>query len=335
MKVLKWILYIVLILVALVLIIPLFLPSTIEVTATKEVSVTPEQVFHNAATYTDRNLWDPWLETEPGAEFTLSPEPDYVGSTYTWNGKKIKTGRMMVDSVAFGQYIASNIWFGKNPEPSLVEWILEPMETGTRITWKFSAAGSYPIEKLTINLMKGSMLKSFEKGMENLAAYLAGNPPSLSSTGEITDGVLPAMNALVISGSATMEQIGAMMGELYGKIGMAIVDQELEMAGAPFTHYLNFDEETGLSDFLVGIPVEPSGKNAGDVKAKRYRATDVVQMMHLGPYDELQKSYEKIMQYIQENELDVTFEAFELYLTDPGTEPNVTKWQTLIAFPLK
>ena len=71
MKILKWLLYIVLCIVALILIIPLFLPAIIEVSAEKEIMVTPSQVFHNASSYTDWNLWDPWLETEPEAEFTI------------------------------------------------------------------------------------------------------------------------------------------------------------------------------------------------------------------------------------------------------------------------
>jgi hypothetical protein len=30
----------------------------------------------------------------------------------------------------------------------------------------------------------------------------------------------------------------------------------------------------------------------------------------------------------------VKWESFEFYHTDPETEPNITKWETLIAFPL-
>lgn len=120
MKILKWLLYTVLCIVTLMLIIPLFLPATVVVTSEKEIGVSPAQVFHNAASYADRNKWDPWLETEPEADFTLASEPDYVGSTYTWNGKKIRTGKMVVDSVTFGKYIASSIYFGDAPEPALV-----------------------------------------------------------------------------------------------------------------------------------------------------------------------------------------------------------------------
>lgn len=335
MKFLKWLLYIVLIIVALILIIPQFLPSTVEVTSRKEVALLPYQVFHNAATYTDRDLWDPWLKTEPGAEFSIESQPEYVGSTYTWNGKKIKTGKMMVDSVVFGRYIASSIWFGKDPEPSLIEWELEPIDYGTGITWKFTAEGAYPIEKLMLNLMKGSMAANFKKGLDNLSDYLEENPPRLSSLGKIGKGTLPPMFALVSLGKGKMEEMGVLMGELYGKIDTEIGAQGLQMAGALFSHYLSFDEETGNSEFLAGIPVVSMGKDANEVMAKKYPGMEVIQAMHIGPYEELRFSYEKMMEYIQANQLDVVFEAFEFYYTDPEMEPDVRKWQTLIAFPLK
>ncbi len=335
MKFLKWFLYLVLFLVALILVIPLFLPSTVVVTSRKEVAVLPYQVFHNAATYTARNSWDPWLRTDPGAEFTVDSQVDYVGSVFTWDGEKIKTGKIQVDSVVFGKYIASSIWFGDDQEPSTVEWELEPIDFGTRITWKFTASGAYPLEKLLLNLMKGSMASDLEKGLINLAQYLEENPPRLSRMGEVSKVVLPPMFAMVSPGTGSQEEIEALMEELFGKIRVEIEAQGLETAGVPFTHYLSIDEETEISEFLAGIPVSSSGRDENEVFAKQYPEMEVVQTMHSGPYEEFRFSYEKIIEYIQSNELDVVFKSFEFYYIDPDMEPDVRKWQTLIAFPVK
>jgi AraC family transcriptional regulator len=62
---------------------------------------------------------------------------------------------------------------------------------------------------------------------------------------------------------------------------------------------------------------------------------DVIQAIHTGPYEELQTSYGKLMEYIALNQLKVTGEAFEFYFTEPSQEPDITRWQTMIAFPLK
>jgi effector-binding domain-containing protein len=335
MKILKWLLCIVLVLVALVLVIALILPSTVTVSAEKEVAVTPLQVFHNAALFTDRNLWDPWLETEPEADFTIESNPDYAGSTYTWNGKKIKTGRMQVDSVVFGKYIASSIYFGENPEPNLVEWTLDKTDSGTMIEWAFTAEGTYPMGRLFLTLMKGGMLESFNRGLENLKAYLEENPPVLSSLGEIETGTVGPMSALVIGAKGTMDQFALQMSEMFPKLSMEVDAQGLQMAGPPFTHYLTYDEATGITEYLCGIQVTTEGTSTGEIMAKAYTEIPVIKAMHTGPYEEFERSYKIMMEYFEREGLTMTMEAFEFYYTDPRTEPLTTKWQTLIAMPLK
>ncbi len=335
MKILKWLLYIVLILVALVLIVPLFLPATVGVSSQVEVAVSPAQVFHNAASYTDRNLWDPWLEADPEAAYTLTPQPGYVGSEYTWNGEMINTGKIVVDSVVFGEYIASDIYFGDDPEPGRVEWDLEKSDGGTLINWKFSSPTKYPVERLMMNVFKGRMKKEFDKGLGNLKKYLEENPPVLSSLGEISEGTIAPMYTMVAHASGTMDQFGEQMAELFPKLAAEVEAQGLRMAGAPFSHYLSWDEETGITEYLCGIPVATKGKDGEGIKAKTYREIPVIQAIHTGPYEDFMHSYTKLMEYIEENGIEVTMEAFEFYLTDPMSEPIVTKWQTLIAMPLK
>lgn len=335
MKILKWLLYIVLFIVALMLIIPLFLPAIIEVSAEKEIMVTPTQVFHNAASYTDRNLWDPWLETEPEAEFTIESVPDYAGSTYSWNGKKIRTGKMVVDSISFGTYIASSIYFDDDPEPALVEWDLTKTEGGTHIKWTFTADGNYPMGRLMLNMMKGSMKKSFETGLANYQAYLEENPPGLSSLGDITTGSIGPFYALMKGTKGTMEELAAQMEQMYMDIMNEINSQGLQMAGAPFSHYLSFDQETGISDYLAGIPTLIKGKSSGDILSRHYPQMETLMGVHEGPYEELHVSYDKLMAYVEDKQLEVAWESFEFYHTDPTLEPNVMKWKTVIAFPLK
>jgi effector-binding domain-containing protein len=335
MKFLKWLLIIVLTIAALILIIPLFMPSTVKVTANKEIAVTPERVFCNVATYTDRGKWDPWLATDPDAKWTQEFKPGYVGSFYTWSGKKIGIGKEIVDSVIFGQYIAASITFSDETKSSLVEWNLQKTEVGTAVSWSFSSHMKYPIGRLMLNLMKGGLQSSFDKGLENLKVYLELNPPVLSTLGEIQRGKMAPMFTLVIPGKGTMGEMSAQMSDLYEKLMTEMGIQGLQITGAPFCQYLSFDQLSGESEYLAGIHVSRKGKDAGNIKAVSYPGMEVIQAIHTGPYDELQLSYSKLMEYIAVNQLKITGENFEFYFTDPSQEPDVTRWQTLIAFPLR
>ena len=125
------------------------------------------------------------------------------------------------------------------------------------------------------------------------------------------------------------------MGEMYGSIMAKINTQGLQMAGPPFSHYLSYDEETGITECLVGFPTTTRGKNSEEIEARSYPEIEVIQAMHTGPYEEIPVSYGKLMEHVEANQIDVKYESFEFYYTDPESEPNITKWQTLIAFPLK
>ncbi len=197
MRFLKWLLIVVLILAALVLIIPLFLPATISITAEEKVNRSPAQVFHATASFSNREKWDPWLTMEPGAEVHIESEPEYVGSVYTWKGDKIGTGKMEVDSVVFGKYIASNIWFGEETEPSRVIWELEEEGEGTRITWTFRSKAGYPFGRLMLTLMQGQMKSSFEEGLQRLKEELEASPPELHQTSQIGQRSVAPVYALI------------------------------------------------------------------------------------------------------------------------------------------
>jgi effector-binding domain-containing protein len=335
MKFLKWLLIVVLAIAALVLIIPLFFPATVEFSASKEIAVSPIQAFVNLATYTDRNKWDPWLPIDPEAKWSAEPREGYVGSTYSWNGKKVGTGQEMIDSVVFGRYIAENLRFGNDSSGSLVEWNFEPAGTGTNVTWSFRDKTKYPIERMMFNLYKGGLKKSFEKGLDNLKAYLESNPPVLSTLGKIERGRIEPMFTLVIKTRGTMQEMSQQIPQLYEKLYAEMNKQGLQITGAPFCHYLSFDQASGISEYLTGIHVSGKGKDAGDIKAVNYPSMDVIQAIHYGPYDDLMNSYNKIMDYIAVNQLKITGQNLEIYYTDPSMEPDVTKIQTLIAFPLR
>ena len=143
------------------------------------------------------------------------------------------------------------------------------------------------------------------------------------------------MEAMVAYGSGTMETIGEALGNLYGLIMAEIGKQQLQMAGAPFVQYYNYDEATGHSDYVAGVPVVKAGESAGKVSSLSYGEMKVVQAIHSGSYETVPASYEGIGKYLEDNSLEVSGQVFEFYLTNPTQEPDTSKWQTLISFLLK
>ena len=172
MKVLKVILIIIGILVAAMLIIPLFTPATAEVSAEIEISLEPEQIFPVVASFENREAWDPWVSQDPTTRVTIESKPGFVGSTYSWDGEKLGSGRMQVISVKAESYIESSLWFGDVDTPSQVEWSFTPTDGGTHVVWSFSQETKYPVGRLGMIFGKIFLKQSFESGLSSLKEYL-------------------------------------------------------------------------------------------------------------------------------------------------------------------
>lgn len=335
MKILKVLLIVLLIIAGLLLIVPVFLPGEATISAQTEIALPPEAVFHQTASFADRAAWDPWIQMEPGATVTINPREGYVGSTYAWKGEKIGNGKMRVDSVHFPDYIASSIWFGESEEPAQVEWLLEAQDGGTQVTWKFTSEGSYPFGRFMLLFMKGPLQSSFTSGLSGYKDFLEANPPRMYDLSEIGIEKSYDTDAMVIPVTGTMEEVAAQMGTGFPVLMEVLQEQGLEPNGPPFAHYLDFDEETGVSNVLLAIPVTRKGQPDGAVRPAYYPAIEAVAATHTGSYAYLPESYEALTSYAAANDLELTGEAFEVYLVPMMESPNPMEWKTMIAFPLK
>jgi hypothetical protein len=335
MKALKVIGIIVGVLVAAILIVPLFAPATAVVSSEIEIALEPGQIFPSVASYEHREAWDPWLTSDSTAVATIESKPGHVGSTYAWEGEAVGFGKMEVISVKENEYIQANIWFGGAEEPALVEWEFTPAEGGTRAVWSFTQETAYPFGRLGMMIGKAFLKQSFDLGLANLKEFLEANPPSLSCLGPITVGTLPAFEALVAKGAGTMEELGQTLGKLYGMLYAEAGKQKLEVLDPGFVHYLDYDEAKNFSNFLAGVQVHEQGMASGDVMTKSYPEMKVVQALHTGPYEKFVDSYAELGKFIEDNGLEVTGEGIEFYEVTMNEEPDPAKWQTLIVFPLK
>lgn len=335
MKFLKVLLIILLVIAGLILVIPAFLPGEATVSAQTEIAISRERVFHQTAQYADRAEWDPWLSMEPDAKVTIRSQPGYVGSFYTWEGDKIGTGKMQVDSVHYPDYIASSIWFGESPDPSLVEWILNEQEGGTEVTWQFTSEGSYPFGRFMLLMMKGPLESSFTSGLADYKAFLEANPPELYELSDIKIEKSYATPAMVVPVSGTIQEIAEKLPTIFSQIAGEIQQQGLEPNGPPFAHFLDFDRESGFSNALIAMPVKEAGSVSGEVRPHFYEAIEAVAATHTGKYEYLASSYEALSEYVAANQLKVTGEAFEVFLLTPTDAANPMQWKTMIAYPLK
>ena len=89
------------------------------------------------------------------------------------------------------------------------------------------------------------------------------------------------------------------------------------------------------ADFETCMPIK-KGESRKGLEVRELPATDCVTLLHQGPYSALHRSYQKILQHIREQKLQVAAPSREVYHKGPGMifKGNPEKYLTEIQFPV-
>lgn len=335
MKIVRWIFFTFLGLVALILIVALFLPKSVKILSETEINLPAKKVFYSMATFTGRGSWDPWVEEDTTVKISIASVDGYVGSRYSWTGEKSGSGEMVIDSVVVNHHLSLTLSFeGMTQKPRVWHDFYDRGDK-TLVSWGFYQDASYPAGRIFMAIMKGKLQADYDRGLANLKSYLEENGVNMSSLSQILVEQVPSFYAFVAEGKSRMDEISSKMPGLYALVASSIKSQGIEITGPPFTRYIYFDSSTGISDFAVGFPVNKPGKSTREVKAVFVPEFSALEAIHTGPYTEFGDSYEIFMKHIKEQKLNVNMETWEFFLSDPMKERDEMKWKTLIVFPLK
>lgn len=103
-------------------------------------------------------------------------------------------------------------------------------------------------------------------------------------------------------------------------------------AGAPFARYHTWEENN--VDVEAGIPVTQPIAGSGEIVASELPGGQMAVVDHFGPYEGLHAGYEALHRWMAENGYKAAGAPFEIYWTDPGEEPDQSKWRTEILYPV-
>ena len=327
MKALKILGTIILILLALFLIIPLFLAKSVVVSHTQLIKAKPVTIFHQVNTLKNWDAWSPF-DDDPAMTVSYDGSESGVGAQMLWTGKE--NGSLSIiestpyksikTDIKYGQDgLTNGIWnFDKTPEGVVVTWTVEMNDL------------SYPIERSFGIVMEIMMKPMLEKGLADLKTVIEEMPaaPSISIINT------PAQPALVVYDSTTIDGIGDMLSKSYKKLMNYVARKKIPMTGPPFAVYHNWDPD-GIIRISAGIPVEQiPEKLKKKFTAYELPAGKAVFVKHFGGY-KTANTHWAIDTYIKDFNLTTKDFIWEVYVTDPSTEPDSTKWETDIYYPLK
>ena len=137
---------------------------------------------------------------------------------------------------------------------------------------------------------------------------------------------------LGIRATTTMDQLAAIMGTLFGEVYSFILKSGQAPAGMPFSIYHSMEGQT--VELECGLPVASPLPGTDRIKAGELPAGTMATVTHFGPYEDLGKTWAALMDWIKSEGLEGAGAPWEVYATDPGAEPDQSKWRTDIFFPV-
>jgi uncharacterized protein YndB with AHSA1/START domain len=148
-------------------------PDVFRLQRATTIQAPPETVFALIDDFHRWRAWSPWEEKDPALERSYSEPARGLGATYAWKGNKdVGQGRMRIAESAAPARILLNLDFEKPFEAhNMVEFALEPVADGTRVTWTMHGPTPYFAKLIHVFLDMDKMVgKDFESGLAKMKA---------------------------------------------------------------------------------------------------------------------------------------------------------------------
>lgn len=138
--------------------------------------------------------------------------------------------------------------------------------------------------------------------------------------------------AAVVRASVAFSDLPAFFGRAFGAVAAAAAGQGVELAGEPFGFYPGMP--TDVVEVAAGFPVSGTVEPSGDVVPMELPGGRAVTTVHVGPYDSMDKTYSQVRTWMAAQGLTPADHVWEVYLSDPSTEPDPSTWRTRIVWPV-
>ncbi len=345
MKVVRIILVLLGLLILLVVGIGFFGPSEMNVSHKKVLKAPLPAVWEQVVEFKNWPNWSPWAASDPEMKVTYNEAGSRgVGGGYSWDGPKTGIGEMEIREITEGEEIGMDIGFdmGDGMEYSTCDMQFKEVEEGTEVVWNFESTGGTGFFQRIMNVVMPSMLTGmYETGLTAMEKAANDNPftskeaPALEMGMEEVD--LEGFHYIgkrytdVKVADITKEMYSAAYQEIFTVTGAN--GDVAKLIQPPISVTEAYDDETTSSTFSIAMKSSEEIYGGMKLASAYIKPHKAITFMHIGPYETLSDTYEKMMPAIYAKGLTPLMPCYEIYMTDPGTEPDPSKWETQIVIP--
>ena len=330
------ILYLAGIIVLALVIVGVFLPSSVHVQREVTIDAPAATVFALLTDAHQLEEWSPWVSENVATQVEGASRG--VGATLRWNSPAGGSGsQAIVESAPYERVVTKLSAGGKGPFATT--FTLDAGADGTRVGWAFDADfGINLVQRYLGRLLAGHIGRDYEKGLANLKSMAESLPRADWSDLQIEHlDVEPAVIAyLTTSSLPDSEAVSEAMGEAYFRILNFMDRHDLKEAGAPLSISRKFSGSKLVFDAAIplrGVSEETPESDNG-VRLGQTYGGPAIRAVHVGPYGELPGTYEKIAAYLAAYGIERNGDAWESYESDPA-RTAAADLRTYVYYPVR
>jgi effector-binding domain-containing protein len=321
----------ILILLVIFLVTALVAPKDIKIERSVTMNAPKELVFEQMVKFRNWPAWSPWYEMEPTVKMTYYGTDGQPGSGYTWKGEKTGEGDMKNVGVS-GTTVNYQLTF-KEPFENQAHGMLKAEDAGsgkTNATWTFETHMSFPMNGLMaiISAVTGGVGKDFEKGLNNMKAYVESGKATMVSPVEIKEVQFPEHDYAIIRKTVNWNDMSDFFMKAYDTLGKTAGPR---INGAPVGLYYTWDTVNHQTDMAAGFPV--SGPVKG-VAMTTIPASNAYMVAYHGPYSGMMAVHNALGKKLDASGKTHVL-VLEEYIVTPTQQKDSTKLLTNIYYLYK
>jgi effector-binding domain-containing protein len=135
-----------------------------------------------------------------------------------------------------------------------------------------------------------------------------------------------------IRGWTTAAEVSQAIGQRLPAVWRYVLGEGGMIAGPPFTRYHAIEGDR--VDLEAGLPVRSVLPPKDEIRPGELPGGEAAVATHLGPYEGLPATGAALAKWVAARGRIAAGPNWELYVADPGVEPNPAKWRTEIVKPL-
>ena len=333
MRVLKIVGYIVVIFLFLWVIVAFLSPKEIKTTQSITINTTPYVVFDQVNNLEQWNNWSPWIMRDPDMEQELSENSIGIGAIVRWKSESEGNGEQSIIESSAPEKIRTSLVFDDWDGITYSNWTFKKAgENTTKVTWNLEGS-VLPFFIRPLGFSWNADIKNdYKAGLINLKAVCE----SIPQKNENLRVKIVETEPIIYIGkriNVNTSEIGPAIGKAYKEIIDFLSAKGLEISGKPFSIY--YDSESVDFDILVALPVVNEIESNADFESGILPAGHAAMISHFGNYTNLPATYHIIRDWVKDGNYQITGNSWEVYVNDPTNEPDSSKWETRIYFPVK